>query len=123
MTCPCGAEPGQDAGGAVPGLNRLLLPAVRVLLDGEHGSVPDGSGDDVGRGGTGWVRETLIAPCPTHGDAMSGHPEFCEARVRRSIRCAKKAKLVADLGMALCRYHEENERKLRTLGIDSRRDG
>lgn len=56
-----------------------------------------------------------MSPAKPHG--------FCEVRVRRGIKCAKKAKRVADLGMALCWYHEENERKLRALGIDSRKDG
>lgn len=46
----------------------------------------------------------------------------CEVRVRRAIRCGHPARSVPDLGMRLCGKHEENERKLRRIGLDSRAD-
>ena len=46
----------------------------------------------------------------------------CEAPVRRGLRCARNARRVNDLGMALCQSHEENERKLRAIGYDTREE-
>ena len=46
----------------------------------------------------------------------------CEFFFRRRKRCQKNARIAVDLGMALCREHEDNERMLRAIGYDSRDD-